>query len=89
MVIVLFAGMVWYGIRQKNLELHQRYIISSFTCVAYFVTIHIIDWFAMKFIEWIIPDKSIALIPSDAAAWLLPLICFWLYVGVRKIRQAV
>jgi len=76
---LVFCVLAWYFIKQNKVVVHQRLMISSFICAAYFVSVRLIDLLAMGFIFWLFPDEYTAYLISDITAWLLPLICFWMY----------
>lgn len=54
-------------------------MISSFICAAYFVTVRVIDSYAMGVFNAIFPDESVALFTSDVFVWLVPLLFFSMY----------
>ena len=51
-------------------------MISSFICAAYFVSVRIVDKFAMPFFYSITKTEDKALLISDIAVWAVPLIIF-------------
>lgn len=79
---LLFILLAYYFIRQRKITLHKRMMISSFICASYFVTIRVVDQFAMKYFFAICKDESTAFFVSDLFVWLVPLCLFhlfWLY----------
>lgn len=80
---LLFVGLAWYFIRQRKIILHKRMMISSFICAAYFVTIRVIDTFAMGVFHYIFPTESAALLASDLFVWLVPLLLFHLFWHIK------
>lgn len=76
---LLFIGLAYYFIKQRKIVLHKRMMISSFICAAYFVTIRVIDDFAMDIFYYLFPDKSMAFLASDLFVWLIPLLLFNVY----------
>lgn len=54
-------------------------MISSFICAAYFVTVRVIDAYAMDVFYYLFPNKSTAYLASDVFVWLVPLLLFHLY----------
>jgi uncharacterized membrane protein len=74
---LLFVVLAYYFIRQRKIVQHQRMMISSFICAAYFVTVRVIDKFTMPFFYSITKTENQALLVSDIAVWLLPLVVFW------------
>lgn len=81
LTFVLFA---FYFIKQGKVLLHQRMMISSFICAAYFVTIRVVDMLAMPFFYSITDTKDQAFLVSDISVWLIPLLTFWTYWIVKK-----
>lgn len=84
LIFVLFA---FYFIKNQNVLLHQRMMISGFICAAYFVSIRVVDLFAMPFFYLITKSKDQALLVSDVSVWLIPLIMFWTYWGIKSKKQ--
>ncbi|MEP7255914.1 MAG: DUF2306 domain-containing protein [Ferruginibacter sp.] len=76
---LLFVLLAFYFIKQRKIALHQRFMTSGFICAAYFVTVRLIDMFAMDFFFKITKNESDAFLFSDIAAWLVPLSAFWSY----------
>jgi hypothetical protein len=58
-------------------------MISSFVCAAYFVTVRVIDTYAMGVFNDIFPSESSALMASDLFVWVVPLLFFGIYWGIR------
>lgn len=85
----LFVVLAYYFIRQRKIEWHRRMMISSFICAAYFVTVRVVDKFAMSFFNSIAKTEDQALLVSDIAVWLLPLIIFWSYWLIKDKRQNI
>lgn len=86
---LLFISLAFYFIKQRKIVLHQRMMISSFICAAYFVTVRVIDAFAMGIFNSILPNKSTAFLASDIFVWLIPLLLFHLYWLIKDKKQAV
>ena len=76
---LLFVITAYYFIRQRKFEWHRRMMISSFICAAYFVTVRVVDKFAMSFFRTITRTEEHALLVSDIAVWWVPLVAFWIY----------
>jgi len=66
LVCVLLA---YYFIRQGKIKVHQQMMISSFICAAYFVTVRIVDRFAMGFFRALFSAECTQLLLSDISAW--------------------
>lgn len=83
---LLFISLAWYFIRQGNVKLHQRLMICAFICAAYFVTVRVVDRFAMGLFRDLFSTESGALLVSDISVWLIPLSVFGLYwfINARK-----
>lgn len=81
---LLFILLAYYFIKQRKIVLHQRMMISSFICAAYFVTIRVIDIYAIGVFNSLFPDKSTAFLVSDVFVWLVPLLFFNLYWLINK-----
>lgn len=86
---LLFISLAFYFIKQRKIVLHQRMMISSFICAAYFVTVRLIDGFAMDAFNYIFPNKSTAFLASDIFVWLVPLLLFHLYWLIKDKNQTV
>ncbi len=84
---LLFIILAYYFIRHRKIVLHQRMMISSFICAAYFVTIRIVDAFAMGIFKSLFPNESKALLASDIFVWLVPLLLFNLYWYLKDKKQ--
>jgi uncharacterized membrane protein YozB (DUF420 family) len=84
---LLFILLAYYFIKQRKIVLHQRMMISSFICAAYFVTIRVIDTYAMGVFNSLFPDKSTAFLVSDVFVWLVPLLLFWMYWLIKDKKQ--
>jgi uncharacterized membrane protein len=83
-LIFVFAG--YYFIKKRKFIQHQRMMIRSFICAAYFVTIRLVDRFAMGSFRSIFKNEDDALLASDISVWLVPLLLFqfyWWYVDRR------
>ena len=74
---LIFCVLAWYFIHKKKVVVHQRFMISSFICAAYFVTVRIMNITLMGFFRLITPNEHTALLTSDIAVWLVPLIIIW------------
>lgn len=83
---LLFVIAAYYFIRRRKIEWHRRMMISSFICAAYFVTVRVIDKYAMPFFNSITVTEDQALLVSDIAVWALPLIVIWLYWLIKDKR---
>ena len=89
---LLFIILAFYFIKQRKIVLHQRMMISSFICAAYFVTIRVIDAYAMNIFYYIFPTESAALLASDLFVWLVPLLLFhlyWLIKDKKKLDESI
>jgi hypothetical protein len=64
-------------------------MISSFICAAYFVTIRVIDAFAMDAFFYLFPNESTAFLVSDLFVWVVPLFLFTMYWVIKDKRQIV
>jgi uncharacterized membrane protein YozB (DUF420 family) len=76
---LLFILLAFYFVKQRKIMLHKRMMICSFICAAYFVTIRVIDTFAMDAFFYLFPDESTAFLVSDLFVWLVPLLLFSTY----------
>lgn len=83
---LLFVSLAWYFIRQGNVRVHQRLMICGFICAAYFVSVRVVDRFAMGLFHALFNNESDALLASDISVWLIPLSLFGLYwlISSRK-----
>ena len=84
---LLFIILAYYFIKQRKIKLHQRMMISSFICAAYFVTIRVIDAFAMDLFNSIFRNEATAFLASDVFVWLVPLLLFWMYWLIRDRKE--
>ncbi|MFZ1328408.1 MAG: DUF2306 domain-containing protein [Chitinophagaceae bacterium] len=85
---LLFVVLAFYFIKQRKIILHQRMMISSFICAAYFVTVRVIDAYAMDVFYYLFPNKSTAFLASDVFVWLVPLVLFHLYWLIKDKKQS-
>ena len=76
---LIFIVTAFYLIKQKRIEWHRRFMISSFICAAYFVSVRLVDRFAMSFFRSVTKTEDQALLVSDISVWLVPLLGFWSY----------
>ncbi len=83
---LIFVLLAYHFIRQRRILLHQWLMISSYICAAYFVTVRIIDRYAMGIFRYLFPDESSALLASDISVWFIPLVIFWLYWLIKDKR---
>ena len=86
---LLFIILAYYFIKQRKIKLHQRMMISSFICAAYFVTIRVIDAYAMNVFYYLFTNKSTAFLASDIFVWLVPLVLFSMYWFIKDKKQTV
>ena len=84
---LLFIMLAWYFIKQRKIVLHKRMMISSFICAAYFVTIRVIDAYAMNVFYYLFPNESTVLLASDLFVWLVPLLLFNMYWLIKDKKQ--
>lgn len=84
---LLFIILAFYFIKQRKIKLHQRMMISSFICAAYFVTVRVIDSYAMNTFYYLFPNKSTAYLASDVFVWLVPLLLFNIYWLIKDKKQ--
>ena len=84
---LIFIVLAYYFIRNGRIILHQRFMVSSFVCAAYFVTVRLIDAFAMGFFRSITSNEFEAFLISDFAAWVVPLSLIWLFWFATSFRQ--
>jgi uncharacterized membrane protein YozB (DUF420 family) len=87
---LLFVVLAYNFIKQRKIVLHQRMMISSFICAAYFVTIRVVDAFAMDGFNFVFPNDSTAFLASDIFVWLVPLLLFniyWLIKDKKKLHE--
>ena len=85
---LLFITLAFYFIKQRKIVLHKRMMISSFICAAYFVTVRVIDSYAMGVFNATFPDESAALFASDVFVWLVPLLLFSMYWLIKDKKQS-
>jgi uncharacterized membrane protein YozB (DUF420 family) len=86
---LLFISLAFYFIKQRKIVLHQRMMISSFICAAYFVTIRVIDAFAMDVFYYLFPNESTAFLASDIFVWLVPLLLFNMYWLIQDKKSEI
>ena len=87
---LLFVVLAYNFIKQRKIVLHQRMMISSFISAAYFVTIRVVDAFAMDGFNFVFPNDSTAFLASDIFVWLVPLMLFniyWLIKDKKKLHE--
>lgn len=84
---LIFVLWAYDSIRQRKIVQHQRMMIRSFICAAYFVTIRIIDNYAMGFFNSFFPNESTALLVSDISVWFAPLLLFEIFWRIRDSRM--
>ncbi|HLP36884.1 DUF2306 domain-containing protein [Lacibacter sp.] len=84
---LLFITLAFYFIKQRQIVLHQRMMISSFICAAYFVTVRVIDAYTMDIFYALFPNKDTAYLASDVFVWLVPLLLFWMYWLIRDRKE--
>ena len=80
---LLFILLAYYFVRQKKIEWHKRMMISSFVCAAYFVTVRVIDTYAMGVFNDVFPSESSAFLASDLFVWVVPLLFFGVYWVIK------
>lgn len=86
---LLFISLAFYFIKQRKIVLHKRMMISSFICAAYFVTVRVIDAYAMDIFYALFPNQSTAYLASDVFVWLIPLLFFNMYWYIKDKKQTV
>lgn len=89
---LIFLSLAFYCIKKRKITLHRRFMVSSFICASYFVTVRLIDKFAMGFFNRITKTEDEAYLFSDIAAWFVPLLTVWSFWGIsdwnrRKLRE--
>jgi uncharacterized membrane protein YozB (DUF420 family) len=84
---LLFIGLAFYFIKLRKIVLHKRMMISSFICAAYFVTVRVVDAYAMNIFYYLFPNESTAFLASDIFVWLVPLLLFHLYWIIKDKKQ--
>lgn len=83
---LLFITLAFYFIKQRKIVLHQRMMISSFICAAYFVTVRVIDAYTMDLFYALFPNKTTAYLASDVFVWLVPLLLFCMYWWLKDSK---
>lgn len=86
---LLFIMLAWYFIKQRKIVLHKRMMISSFICAAYFVTIRVIDAYAMNIFYYLFPNEPTAFLASDIFVWLVPLLLFNMYWLIQDKKSEI
>jgi uncharacterized membrane protein len=86
---LLFVVLGYYFIRQRKIQLHRQMMISSFICASYFVTVRIVDRFAMGFFRASFDVESTQFLVSDISVWLVPLMVFHLYSFIASTKNLV
>ncbi|KIC93716.1 hypothetical protein OI18_16335 [Flavihumibacter solisilvae] len=89
---LLFIFIALYFVRQRKITWHRRFMISGFICAAYFVTVRVIDRFAMGIFKSFFQDESYALLISDVFVWAFPLTicwCYWLLATQRSNKTLI
>jgi hypothetical protein len=76
---LLFIMLAYYFVQQRKIVLHKRMMISSFICAAYFVTIRVIDTFAIDVFYYLFPQEPMVFLASDLFVWVVPLVLFKVY----------
>ncbi|HNU87923.1 MAG TPA: DUF2306 domain-containing protein [Ferruginibacter sp.] len=84
---LIFISFAFYFIKKRKIKLHQRFMASSFICASYFVTVRLIDKFAMGFFNSVAKNEDDAFLYSDIAAWLVPLLVFWSFCGISDFSK--
>ena len=84
---LLFITLAFYFVKQRKIVLHQRMMISSFICAAYFVTVRVIDAYAMNIFYYLFSNQSTAYLASDVFVWLAPLLLFHLYWLIKDKKR--
>ena len=86
---LLSVLLAYYFIRKGILKLHQMFMISSFICAAYFVTIRVVDSFMMSFFKSITANEEQAFLFSDLSVWFLPLLILWSYYFIALRERSL
>ena len=86
---LLFVVLAFYFIKQRKIKLHKRMMICSFICAAYFVTVRVIDAYAMDIFYALFPNKTTAYLASDVFVWLVPVLLFNIYWFINAKKQRV
>lgn len=81
---IIFVMLAYYHIRKRNIIAHRRFMISSFICASYFVTIRLVDKVFMPLFRWLTNTEEEALTLSDLSVFVIPLIIVWMYWGIKK-----
>ena len=84
---LIFVSLAFYFIKKRNIIIHQRFMVSSFICASYFVTVRLIDRFGMGLFNRIAKNEDDAFLYSDIAAWLVPLAIVWSFWGITDISK--
>jgi uncharacterized membrane protein YozB (DUF420 family) len=84
---LIFISLAFYFIKKRKIRLHQRFMVGSFICASYFVTVRLIDRFGMGFFYRITKNEDDAFLYSDIAAWLVPLITVWVFWGIIDFNK--
>lgn len=84
---LVFISLAFYFVKKRKIKLHQRFMVSSFICASYFVTVRLIDRFAMGFFSRVTKNEDNAFLYSDIAAWLVPLAIFWSFCGITDFTS--
>lgn len=84
---LIFISLAFYFIKNRKILLHRRFMVSSFICASYFVTVRLIDKFAMGFFNRIAKNEDGAFLYSDIAAWFVPLVLFWTFCGITDFNK--
>lgn len=84
---LIFISFAFYFIKKRKVKLHQRFMVSSFICASYFVTVRLIDRFAMGFFNRVTKNEDDAFLYSDVAAWLVPLVIFWSFCAITDFNR--
>ena len=86
---LLFVMLAFYFIKQRRIKLHKRMMISSFICASYFVTVRVIDAYAMDIFYYLFPNESTAFLASDIFVWLVPLLFFNIYWLIQDKKSEI
>lgn len=84
---LIFISFAFYYIKKRKIKLHQRFMVSGFICASYFVTVRLVDRFAMGFFNRVTKNEDDAFFYSDLAAWLVPLLLFWLFCAISDLNK--
>jgi len=80
---MLFVVLAYLSIRRGNVTVHRRFMISSFICASYFVTVRVVDRTLMGFFNAVTDTEEMALVVSDFSVFVVPLSIVWIYWGIR------